>query len=251
MLIDVHAHLGPWPFALQPDRDAPALRAHLRQHGIGRALVSHLGTVFAPDPAPANRVLLAAVRHIPALVPVPVINPALANWREELAACCAAAPIRAVKIFPNYHGYSLASAPVAGLVAALRERRLRLIVQIRLEDERHRYFALRIKGVPVAQVATWLKKSPDLHPLLLGLYLPELRELARGADNFSADFAMAEWDQTLAALRAELSTARLMFGSHSPFHVTRAQVEKLRRARLSTAARAAIRAGNAARFFAL
>ncbi len=251
MLTDVHTHLGPWPFALHPERDALALWAHLRKHGIDRALVSHLGAVFAPDPAPANRALFAAVRRVPALVPVPVINPALANWREELAACCAAAPVPAVKIYPNYHGYSLAAAPVAGLVAALRARGLRLVVQVRLEDERHRYFALRIKGVPVAQLAAWLKKFPALHPLLLGLYLPELRELAGAAKNFSADFAFAEWEQTLDALRAVLPTSRLMFGSHTPFHVTRAQVEKFHAAPLPAASRSAIGAGNAARFFSL
>ena len=34
-------------------------------------------------------------------------------------------------------------------MAALAKAKLKLILNVRLEDERHKYFALRIKGVPV------------------------------------------------------------------------------------------------------
>jgi hypothetical protein len=249
MLIDAHAHLGTWPFALQPERSAPAFAAHLRAQGIGRAIVSHLGAVLAPDPGPSNRTLFAAVRRTPALIPLPTLNPALANWREELDACCAAAPLRAVKIIPNYHNYSLASSRLADFTAALRARRLRLVIQVRLEDERHRYFALRIKGVPVSQLAGFLEKFSATHPLLLGLYLPELRELSSVASNFSVDTACAEWEESLVEIRKALPASRILFGSHSPFLNTRAEVDKLRLARLPAATRDAIGTTNAKRFF--
>ncbi len=251
MLIDAHAHLGTWPFSLLTERSPAGFAAHLRAHGIGRAVVSHLDAVLAPEPGPANRALFAAVRRARALVPLPTINPALANWRDELDACGAAAPIRAVRIVPNFHHYSLASPRLAPFVAALRERKLRLALQVRLEDERHRYFALKIKGVPVTQLAAFLKKFPDTHPLLLGCYLPEIRALAKTAKNFSVDTACAEWEQTLVELLKVLPTARILFGSHTPFHTTRAQVEKLQRARVPASARAAVGARNAERFFQL
>lgn len=249
MLTDVHAHLGTWPFFLHTERTRAALVAHLRAHGIGRALVSHLGAALAPDPGPSNRILLAAVRRTPALKPLPTINPALANWREELDACCAAAPLRAVKILPNFHNYSLASPRLAGFVAALSERRLRLVIQMRLDDERHRYFALKIKGVPVPQVAGFLRKFPATHPLLLGAYLPEIRTLAKGAKNFSTDTACCEWEQTLVELLKVLPPARILFGTHTPFLNTRAEVEKLRCARIPAKAQAAIGVRNAEHFF--
>ncbi|RFC45028.1 MAG: hypothetical protein DUW69_001909, partial [Verrucomicrobia bacterium] len=76
MLIDTNVNLGPWPFTPVPDRTGPELAAHLATNGIRRALVSHFGAVFLPEPMPANRKLFAAVRRSPALIPVPVINPA-------------------------------------------------------------------------------------------------------------------------------------------------------------------------------
>ncbi len=248
MLTDVHAHLGTWPFALQSERNPAQLVAHLRAHGIGRAWVSPLAAVLAPDPGPANRALFAALKKTPALMPVPAINPALANWRDELAACAAAAPLRAVKILPNYHNYSLALPALDPFVTELRARKIRLLLQVRLEDERHRYFALQIKGVPVASIVAFLQRFPEVHPLLLGAYLPELRTIAESAKNFSTDCALAEWEQTMVALREFLPVTRIFFGSHTPFLVTGAQTEKLRSARIAAAAKRAIGAGNAARF---
>jgi predicted TIM-barrel fold metal-dependent hydrolase len=251
MLIDAHAHLGTWPFALHTERSASGLAAHLRAHGISRAVVSHVGAVLAPEPGPSNRTLFAAARRMPTLLPLPIINPALANWREELDACCAAGPIRAVKIVPNFHNYALSAAHLADFTAELRRRRLRLVLQVRLEDERHRYFALRIKGVPVPQLAGFLRKFPTLHPLLLGLYLPEVRELSSVATNFSADTACAEWEQSVASLLETVPASRLFFGTHTPFLNTRAEIDKLRLARISVSARSAIGSGNARRFFHL
>jgi hypothetical protein len=251
MIIDAHAHLGPWPFRLHAESSATALVAHLASHGIERAIVSHLGAVLAPDPRRSNRALFADVRRARALTPLPTINPALANWQEELAACCDAAPIAAVKILPNYHNYALTSRRCAEFADALLERGLRLVIQARLEDERHRYFALRVKGVPVPALIAFLKAHRDLQPLLLGLYLPEIRTLAAETKNFSTDTACAEWEQTMVEILKVLPAARVLFGSHTPFLTTRAEVDKFRLARIPTAARNAIAARNARDFFAL
>ena len=136
-LIDTNVNLGPWPFTPVPDRTGPELAAHLAASGVRRALVSHLGAVFQPEPMVTNRKLFAAVKKTPGLLPVPVINPALANWREQLAECLAAGPIRAVKIFPNYPNYYLGARKLDAFMAAIADAGLRLIVYVRLEDERH------------------------------------------------------------------------------------------------------------------
>ena len=251
MLLDAHVALGPWPFAPLPERTAPQLVAHLKSHGINRALVSHLGAVFLPEPMPANRALFAEVRRTPALLPVPVLNPALANWREHLAACLAAAPIRALKIIPAYHNYSLRLPALAPFVAAINAAGLRLIVATRLEDERHRYHALAVKGLPVAQIAAFLARFPATHVVCSGLYKPEIETLAATHENFSADIAFAEWLNTLAGLTQKIPARRLLLGTNAPLFDTRAQVDKLRLARLPARTLALIGSGNATRLFSL
>jgi predicted TIM-barrel fold metal-dependent hydrolase len=251
MLIDTNVNLGPWPFTPVPDRTGPALAAHLAANGVQRALVSHLGAVFQPEPMASNRLLFAAVRRAPALLPVPVINLALANWREQLAECQAAAPIRAVKLFPNYHNYRLGARRVDEFMVALAAAKLRLVLNVRLEDERHKYFALRIKGVPVPQLAALLGRFPDQHVLLTGIYRGEVEKLAADHTNFSADIAFSEWINVLEVMLKKFPARRLMLGTCTPLLSTRGEVDKLRLARIPAKAKALIGAENARRFFNL
>ncbi len=251
MLIDTNVNLGPWPFTPVPDRTGPALAAHLAANGVQRALVSHLGAVFQPEPMASNRLLFEAVRRTPALLPVPVINLSLANWREQLAACQAAAPIRAVKLFPNYHNYRLSARRVDEFMVALAAAKLRLVLNVRLEDERHKYFALRIKGVPVPQLAALLGRFPDQHVLLTGIYRGEVEKLAADHANFSADIAFAEWINVLEVMLKKFPARRLMLGTCTPLLSTRGEVDKLRLARIPAKAKALIGAENARRLFNL
>jgi len=251
VLIDSNVHLGTWPFAPLPEYTAGKLVAHLSSQTIGHSLVSHLGAVFLPDPMPANRKLFKAVKSYSAFTPVPVINPTLATWREHLETCLSAAPIRAVKIFPNYHNYRLTDRRLDQFVAALDEAKLKLILNVRLADERTQYFALRIKGIPPSQIASFLLRFAEHHPLLTGIYRPELKQLAGQCENFSADIAFCEWRNTIADLLTVLPPHRLLLGTCSPLLSTRAQVDKLRLAGISAKAKTLIGSINAKRFFRL
>lgn len=250
MLIDANVNLGVWPFTFTPDRTAGELVKHLKASGINRALVSHLGAVFQPDPMPSNRTLFAAVKRTPSLLPVPVINLRLGNWREQLAECVAA-KVRAVKLIPNFHNYTLAAPAVDEFVAALARTKLRLIINIRFEDERHRYFGLNVKGLPMADVQAFLKRHPKLHVLLAGIYRPELKELAKSCTNFSAEISFCEWHNTIADLLTAIPARRLMLGSCTPLLSTRGEVDKLRCAQLPAKTKELIGATNAIRFFKL
>ena len=250
MLFDTHVHLGRWPFTLVPDRSATKLAAHLRAHGIRRALVSPLDAVLGPDPLPANQALFAAVRRTPALLPVPTVNPALAHWGEQLD-FAATGPLRAIKLYPNYHNYRLDSHRFDAFFAEVLKRKLKLIINVRIEDDRHRYFALRIKNVPTKQIISFLKQHPRLHPLLIGPGLPELRVMMKSCENFSTDTSFVEWIESMMTLVREFPVRRVMFASHTPFFVTQASIAKLSTARISATQRAAIEYGNAERFFGL
>jgi predicted TIM-barrel fold metal-dependent hydrolase len=254
MLIDTNVNLGSWPFSPVPDRSGPELAAHLAASGIRCALVSHLGAVFLPEPMPANRRLFAALKHTPGLLPVPVINPALANWREQLAECRAAGTIRAVKILPNFHNYRLRSRRLDDFMAALAETGLKLMLNLRLEDERHKYFALKMKGVPLADIIAFLQRHPTHHILLTGAYWSqEVRPLvASHLDlNFSVEIAFCEAFKTLETMLAAIPANRLMLGTNTPLISTRGQVDKLRCARIPARAKRLIGFENARRFFSL
>ncbi len=250
MLIDTNVNLGSWPFTFTPARTAAQLVKHLAASGIDRALVSHFGAVFQPDPMPSNRTLFAAVTRTPDLVPIPVINLRLANWRDQLAEC-QAAKVCAVKLVPNFNNYRLTDPVVGEFMGTLAKTKLRLVINFRYEDERHRYFALDIKGVPIADVEKFLRRYPQQQVLFTGIYRPDLKELAKAYPNFSAEISFCEWHNTLEDLLKTIPARRLMLGTCTPMLSTRGEVEKLRLARIPAKAKELIGSTNAIRFFKL
>lgn len=245
---DANAWVGHWPFALGAAHDGRSLAAELAEHGIARALVSPLAAVFAPEPGPANRLLLHESVGVAAVVPVPVINPALANWREELAACAADERVRAVRVLPNYHAFRLDGPAMRALAAELRERGMRLVVQMRLIDERHEFHAMRLKGVPAAQLARFLERERGWPVLACGLLRPEVRELAAKFPALLADTAFAEWHDTLAHLLERVPARQVVFGSGTPILMPGAGRAKVATARVPAAVRRAVAEGNLTRF---
>ena len=71
----------------------------------------------------ANRRLFAACRRERSLVPVPIVNPLLANWQEQLAEC-ATAGVRAVRLVPNYHNYRLSAPLLDAFMAAIQAAKI-------------------------------------------------------------------------------------------------------------------------------
>lgn len=247
---DACTWIGRWPFSFAPAHTPRSLAAHLKRHGITRALVSPLDAVFAPAPQTANRELLAATHPFRALIPVPIINPALATWREDVAEIAADRRVRAVRLLPNYHNYALRAPVVDELIAALAKHRLRLIVQMQLIDHRHEYHALTIKPVPTADLAALLRRHRTLPVLASGLLRPDLMKLARHHANLLADLSFAEWHDTMEHLTARVPARQLAFASHTPFLITAAARAKLDTSTLPTSERAPIAAGNLRQFLA-
>lgn len=247
-LFDANTWIGRWPFAFLEGHTARSLAEALGRHGIGRALVSPLDAVFQPEPGPANRALRETTRGIARLAPVPVINPVLANWRETIAEAAADPRVRAVRVLPAYHNYRLNHRAVDALAGELDRRGWRMIVQVRLIDERHEYHALTIKPVPVAEVSALVRRHPRLRLLASGLLRSEMLALLPKHPALLADLSFAEWHETLRHLLGKVSAQQLAFASHTPFLITAAARAKLDTAEIAEAKRAAIGGKNLERF---
>ncbi|PTX94489.1 hypothetical protein [Opitutus sp. ER46] len=243
-LFDANTWIGRWPFTFQPAFSAKTLAAHLRRHGIADALVSPVDAVFAPEPGPANRALLRDTRRVTGLHPVPVINPALGNWRERVADVAADPRVRAVRLLPAYHGYGLNSAAVDSLLPELARRGLRLVVTIRLIDERHEHHAVAIRPVPVAELTQFLERHPRLLLLASGLGRPDVLALLPRFRQLQADASFIEWFDTTDYLLAKVAAEQLVFASHTPFLITAAAGAKLESARAPARLKAKIAAAN-------
>lgn len=224
---DASTWIGKWPFAFLNAHTARSLAAHLKAHGIRRALVSPIDAVFAPAPGPANRELLRTTQGVAALVPVPVINPALANWREGLEAVTADNRVRAVRLLPAYHGYRLRGKALDEVAAEAIRHRLRVIVQVRLIDERHEFHAMNIRPVKPADFAAFAARNPRLCVMASCFLRSEILAIAKQCPRVLFDLSFAEWHETVRHLLAKVPARQLAFASHTPFLITAAARAKL------------------------
>ncbi len=239
---DCNVSFGHWPFA-RPAEDTPGkLDAVLADEGISRAFVSSADAVLYEEPEECNQWLAARLQKLPRLVPVPVANPrvkssrAIANQRD----------LPAVKLIPNYHACPLGDPRTLALCGTLARRRVPVLIQMRMEDERSAYELLRVPGVEVDEIAGLAAALPDLTIVALCCYFEEAVRLA-AVPNVSVDIAFVENLDTLGQLCARVPASKVLFGSHAPWLYPKAAMAKLRLSRISSEQRTAIAHGNAAR----
>ncbi|MFA6108178.1 MAG: hypothetical protein WDA75_05340 [Candidatus Latescibacterota bacterium] len=135
MIIDCSVGFGHWPFARFAEDTPAKLDRVLAKEGIDQALVSSAEAVLYEEPEECNRELVRKLARFPRLVPVPVASP-----RVKSAAAILARPgIKAVKLIPNYHAYSLTEERAVALCARVAELGIPVLVQMRVEDERGHY----------------------------------------------------------------------------------------------------------------
>lgn len=246
-LIDVNVSFGTWPFQSFSIKTVADLRTHLNGNGIRHALTSHLGGVFNPDPATFNLSLIDQAETDGTIRPVPVVNPVFPGWQRHLDECRSRATIRAIKIYPTFHNYRLVDAEfVQPLVEYIRQHDLTLLIAMRLEDERNRYFALNIVGLPVDDVVAFNQTYQNIRVICLNAYLPEIRRIGKDTNGVGIDTSFAEWFLAMEETVAAISPSLVYFGSHTPFLYTKANVLKLKQSGVAPDVKAGVGSGNAA-----
>ena len=217
-IVDVCAWTGHWGSLRLPGA-ADRVVASLEEVGVESVLLSPLDAAFAHNPHLANADVYEAAERFPAVRPVPVLDPGLATWREELTlAAERGAP--AVRWLPAYGGYDLRESDECA--AAVGEAGLILFVQTRLEDPRRQHPGALVHDVDPAEVAALAGRNPRV-PVVIGgaawkavLDLgPEILALER----LYADVSQADGMDSLVRMVAAGLTPRLLFGTHAPFFV--------------------------------
>ena len=215
-LLDALAWTGSWPFAPIATHDARSLAVALEADGIDGALVSPLEAVFAVEPGPANRRLLHETRAVPALRPVPVVNPTVPGWESDLAEVADDPRVRMIRLLPAYHGYRLDGRAAVACGGAAARLRLAVAVQMRLVDERHEHHAVRVRPVPVAALETFVRRLPEIELVASGLLRSEIKAVAPRLRRARFDTSFAEWLDTLPDLLERARPEQLVFASNAP-----------------------------------
>ena len=251
-MIDVSTYTGNWPFRPLPGSTPEDLLAILNAEGIGQALVSPIEGIFYDEPQLANEKLCEALRDLPALMPVAVLNPKLSNWQRNLDICYEKYRIRAVKLHPNYHQYKLSDDAAIPLFKAAGERGIPVIVQLRVQDVRAHSPLVSVPDVNIADAVNVAHAHSDTRFVIGAIRWPEAQSTANEImelSNVWIDISHVEYTDGLHRLIEMYGTRQLLFGTHAPFFVVRSAILKLQEADLSEEEWDAITRDNASTVF--
>lgn len=245
MIIDVNCWTGSW--GTQSLRGGAAeVRESLRRVGVERLCLSPLDGVWGHNVHLANATVYGAADRWDDVLPVPIIDPTIATWPEELERARRDGRVRLVKWLPQYGRYLPDG--VDECAGAVAEAGLGVVVQIRLEDARRQH-PLAVVGDADPEAAVRLARShPELIVIIGGAswtairqHGPALLELA----NLYADVSQADGMDTMRVLVEAGLGGRLLFATHAPFFVPLAALARVV-TDLDDAPAAAILGGNAA-----
>ncbi|MCB1209342.1 MAG: amidohydrolase family protein [Verrucomicrobiales bacterium] len=245
-LTDVNIHLGQWPFRRLPD-DAPAkLAARLRKGGVQQAWAGSFEAILHRDLAAVNdRLARACQQHGPDLfLPVGTLNPAQPGWQDDLQRCIDHHGMKILRLYPNYHSYTLADPAFAKLLETATAKNLVIQIVAQLEDARTQHPQVQVGPVDFKPLPALLQSLPQHRVMILNANR-SMTLTALAGTKVWVDIAMLEGVAGIENLLTDWPADRIVFGSHAPFFYWESAQLKLQESDLDEAKLRVLRFGNA------
>lgn len=243
-IIDVNAGFGFWPIQRFSSHRLEELDEVFQRTDVDEVWLSAVESILFPEPDSWDTRLFAQLDAYPRFRPVKTANPTLANWRSSWDEAAAAFPLAAIKLFPNYHGYSLSDVRLADLCRKAALAKLPVLITVRVNDERNQPHFLQVAGVSVNEIASLSLRHPDTIFVALCAYTAELPALSMGGNNLLVDISFLDGMRLLEHAASILTEDRIVYGSHEAFLHAQAAHLKFAGSRLPTAAMQKIAEGN-------
>ena len=236
--IDTNVYLGQWPFRTFPDN----LNSRLTKRGVTEAWCGSFDAIFHRDFTRVNATLAAQCKGI--LKSVGSIHPKLPDWREDLRRCFEQHGMKAIRLHPNYHGYTLDDRAFAELLEAATAQKLLIQIVAQMEDERTQHPLVQVKPVDFKPLPALLKNIPEARVMVLNANRA-MSMTALAGTNVWLDTAMLEGVGGIENLLKDWPLDRVVFGSYAPGFYWESARLKLQESELSEQQLAAITRGNA------
>jgi len=251
MIIDFGCNLGFWPFRRLPATTGAEIGSVLDAHGVDRAVVGWLPAVTYRNVHEGNEALAAEVGEDPRWVCFATLNPTFPGWEDDLERCATGLGTQGLKLYPNYHAYSLAQGDADALVEAAVARDWPVMVTVRLEDERCHHLRMQVGPTPVEEIAALAQRFPRGRFVLGNGSYAEIEQCFAVVG--TRETVWAELGYLKSPLEAvatcvqRFGASRLLAGTNTPLMSAAPGLQKILRAPIADAEREAILGGNAAR----
>jgi predicted TIM-barrel fold metal-dependent hydrolase len=200
----------------------------MSSYNFQRAFVSPLESALAQDPHESNFKMFDAVDEKPFFMPAPVIDPLLANWKENLESLYDSHKMKMIRLFPKFHMYELSRELLGGIVEFTSSRNIIISIPLRLEDPRNQSplfkEPMELASIEVANV---LSCFPEQKFIINNVYWGEVLDMFYILDNALFDIAMIEPVNPLRAIKEHYSVDKFVFSSNCPLCYPEGNLNKL------------------------
>lgn len=242
-ITDINAAWGIWPIQSPGISSLEQFDQEYERLGIRKVWLSAVESILAPEPETKDETLFRRLTKYARFRPVKTVNPLLTNSKASLERAIAQYDIVAIKLFPNYHGYTLDIPAVDELLHLCNSHRLPVLIQMRVNDERNQPPCLQIAATPVDSVVELSLRHPKTVVVALSSYMGELKRLASGSDHLLADISFLDGIRVLELASRHFPVERLVFGTAANWLIPQASALKLAYSRLSEESLSAIAGG--------
>lgn len=250
MIVDVNVSLSRWPFRRMPCDETSRLVAKLKSAGVTRAWTASYDALLHRDLAAVNQRLAddCRMQGEGLLIPFGTVNPTLPDWQEDLRRCAEDHQMPGLRLFPNYHGYTVQDEPFDELLTLAEARGLIVQIPVIMEDERTQHPLLTVPPVATEGLEEILQRHPKLSLVLLNsqrALRPNRLTALAAAGQVYFDIAMQEGVAGVENLLKAVPADRVLFGSAFPFFALESARLKMQESELAEVQRTAIFSGNA------
>lgn len=220
-LVDVHVHLGRWPFGRLHNDEPMKLAEALRAAGVTQAWAGSFEALLHKDVAAVNARLAAACRREGAglFVPFGAINSTLPDWEDDLRRCDEEHAMPGVRLHPIWHGYGLTDERFGRVLRLAAERRLIVQLECDATNVRRPYLKLPRAPLDLAPLEGQVAQAPGVRVVLLADdWSRRLDEVPALAAISGVYLAGRHSGRALTQLAKEVSAGPLLFASGAPLH---------------------------------
>lgn len=216
--MDFNCYCGNWPFYRVRYNTIEKLSALHARQSIEGGFVSAMEAIFYQDPYEAEKALakdLEGTAYMQALI----LNPTLTGWKDDLRRAVKELNIKAVRLMPGFHNYTLADDCVQEACDAIREYQLPLLLTMRIRDERTAWI-FSPRSLPIDEIAAFLDKNKDILTILACARSAEVAQLKAqfdARDNLFTEMSGFKDCPELSEVAAlTVAKDRILYGSSAP-----------------------------------
>ncbi len=223
VIVDTNVSLFQWPFRRLPLDDFDLLAAKLQSLGVTQVWASSFEGLLQRNISAVNQRLAAACKAREQFIAIGAINLSLPDWEEDLRRCVEDHRMPGVRIYPNYHGYSLADPRFADLLRRTAAAKCLVQLTVAMEDTRTQNKLVQIADVNLSPLPELMSQIPAARVQLLN-YRPQpaILKLFANTPGIYFDVARIEGTDGVPQLVRELPPGRVLYGSHAPFLIPEA-----------------------------